>query len=78
MSDRRAGLTFAGLQSLGYLLVFMMSADNVNAFSGGFTGGGDSVLHWALSVLGMVQVLWMMARFVGIGGHAYSGLSRHG
>ena len=64
-SDRRAGLTFAGLQSLGYLLVFMMSADTVNAFSGGFNGGGDSVLHWALSVLGLVLVLWMVARTLG-------------
>jgi hypothetical protein len=57
-ADRRLGLTFAGLQTVGYLFVFIISAGNVNSFS----DGADSILHGALSALGLVLVMWIAAR----------------
>lgn len=57
-SDRRAGVIFAGLQAVCYLLVFIISAGNVNSFS----DGADSILHGALAAFGLAMLMWMAAR----------------
>ncbi|HJP78831.1 MAG TPA: hypothetical protein VJ914_31445 [Pseudonocardiaceae bacterium] len=57
-SERRLGVTFAGLQTVCYLFVFIISAGNRNSFS----DGADSVLHGALAALGLVLLMWMAAR----------------
>lgn len=55
---RRLGLLFATAQTVGYLLVFIISAGNVNSFS----DGADSILHGALAAIGLVLVMWIAAR----------------
>ncbi|HEY4458146.1 MAG TPA: hypothetical protein VGN81_27775 [Pseudonocardiaceae bacterium] len=58
MTHRRVGLVFAVLQTVGYLLVFIISAGNRNSFS----DGADSILHGALATIGLVLVMWIAAR----------------
>jgi hypothetical protein len=57
-SNRRLGVLFAGLQTVGYLFVFIISAGNLNSFS----DGADSILHGALAALGLTLVMWIAAR----------------
>jgi hypothetical protein len=57
-SSRRLGLAFAGLQTVCYLFVFIISAGNRNSFS----DAGTSILHGALAALGLLLVMWIAAR----------------
>lgn len=57
-TNRRLGLAFSALQTVGYLLAFIVSAGNRNSFS----DAADDVLHGALATLGLVLVMWIAAR----------------
>jgi Kef-type K+ transport system membrane component KefB len=57
-ADRRLGLAFAALQTVAYLLVFIISAGDLNSFS----DGADSILHGVLATVGLVLVMWIAAR----------------
>jgi hypothetical protein len=70
MTNRRVGLAFAGLQTVGYLFVFIISAGNVNSFS----DAADSILHGVLCALGLVLVMWIAAR--ALNGTAFARMRR--
>jgi hypothetical protein len=62
-ADRHAGRIFAIVQAVGYLLLFVFAsaAESAARPPVGFTAA-DTFLFMALSILGVVLVLWLYAR----------------
>jgi hypothetical protein len=55
---RRLGMVFAIVQTVAYLLMFIVSAGQHNSYS----NAGDAVLHGALAAIGLALVMWTAGR----------------